>query len=46
LKSQSEIDQANLKIWALIKENLWRPNQMMILDPAVGFTAIYTALGM
>lgn len=45
LKSQSEIDQANLKVWDLIKENLWRPNQMMVLDPAVGFTAIYTALG-
>ncbi|KAE9966834.1 hypothetical protein EG327_011695, partial [Venturia inaequalis] len=44
LKSQSEIDQANLKVWDLIKENLWRPNQMMVLDPAVGFTAIYTAL--
>jgi DHA1 family multidrug resistance protein-like MFS transporter len=44
LKSQSEIDQANIKVWSLIKENLWRPNQMMILDPAVGFTALYTAL--
>jgi MFS transporter, DHA1 family, multidrug resistance protein len=45
LKSQSEIEQANIKVFDLIKENLWRPNQMMILDPAVGFTAIYTALG-
>jgi DHA1 family multidrug resistance protein-like MFS transporter len=44
LKSQSEIDQANIKISALVKENLWRPNQMMLLDPAIGFTAIYTAL--
>jgi len=45
LKSQSEIDQANVKIGHLLKENLLRPNQMMILDPAVGFTAVYTALG-
>jgi DHA1 family multidrug resistance protein-like MFS transporter len=44
LKSQSEIDQQNISVAAMIKENLWRPNQMMILDPAVGFTAIYTAL--
>lgn len=44
LKSQSEIDQANIKVFDLIKENLLRPNQMMVLDPAIGFTAIYTAL--
>jgi DHA1 family multidrug resistance protein-like MFS transporter len=46
LKSQSEIDQANVKIGDMLKENLLRPNQMMILDPAVGFTAVYTSLGM
>lgn len=44
LKAQSELDQANMSVISLIKENLWRPNQMMLLDPAVGFTAIYTAL--
>jgi DHA1 family multidrug resistance protein-like MFS transporter len=44
LKAQSEIDQANMKIGALIAENLYRPIQMMVLDPAIGFTAIYTAL--
>ncbi|KAF2841587.1 MFS general substrate transporter [Patellaria atrata CBS 101060] len=44
LKSQSEIDQGNMKVAALVLENLWRPNQMMVLDPAVGFTALYTAL--
>jgi DHA1 family multidrug resistance protein-like MFS transporter len=44
LKSQSEIDQANINVLDLVKENLLRPNQMMILDPAVGFTAVYTAL--
>jgi DHA1 family multidrug resistance protein-like MFS transporter len=46
LKSQSEIDQANVKIGDMLTENLLRPNQMMILDPAVGFTAVYTSLGM
>jgi len=44
LKAQSEIDQANLSVTALVLENLYRPLEMMILDPAVGFTAIYTAL--
>jgi DHA1 family multidrug resistance protein-like MFS transporter len=44
LRSQSEIDQQNISVMAMVKENLWRPNQMMFLDPAVGFTAIYTAL--
>ena len=44
LKSQSEIDQANIKFTDLVTENLLRPNQMMIQDPAIGFTAIYTAL--
>ncbi|KAF2095242.1 MFS general substrate transporter [Rhizodiscina lignyota] len=44
LKSQSEIDQGNLKLSALIEESLWRPIQMMFLDPAVAFTAVYTAL--
>jgi DHA1 family multidrug resistance protein-like MFS transporter len=44
LKAQSEIDQANMSVTALILENLYRPMQMMILDPAVGFTALYTAL--
>jgi MFS transporter, DHA1 family, multidrug resistance protein len=44
LKSQSEIDQANLSVTSLILENLYRPMQMMFLDPAVGFTALYTAL--
>jgi DHA1 family multidrug resistance protein-like MFS transporter len=44
LKSQSEIDQENISVMAMVKENLYRPNQMMVLDPAVGFTAVYTAL--
>lgn len=44
LKSQSEIDQGNMKLGLLVKEALWRPIQMMLLDPAVAFTAVYTAL--
>ena len=44
LKAQSELDQANMSVPSLIAENLYRPMQMMILDPAVGFTALYTAL--
>jgi MFS transporter, DHA1 family, multidrug resistance protein len=44
LKSQSEIDQANMSVTTLVLENLYRPMQMMFLDPAVGFTALYTAL--
>ena len=44
LKSQSEIDSANIKLGATIKENLLRPNQIMLQDPAVAFTALYTAL--
>jgi DHA1 family multidrug resistance protein-like MFS transporter len=44
LKSQSEIDQGNMRVGQLIAENLYRPILMMVLDPAVGFTALYTAL--
>jgi DHA1 family multidrug resistance protein-like MFS transporter len=42
--SQSEIDQANMSVFGLIMENLYRPFQMIALDPAVAFTALYTAL--
>ncbi|KAK3045701.1 hypothetical protein LTS18_013622, partial [Coniosporium uncinatum] len=44
LKSQSEIDQANISAKDLAVESLWRPMQMMVLDPAIAFTAVYTAL--
>ncbi|EON66619.1 hypothetical protein W97_05865 [Coniosporium apollinis CBS 100218] len=44
LKSQSEIAQASLSVKDLAIETLWRPIQMMLLDPAVAFTALYTAL--
>jgi DHA1 family multidrug resistance protein-like MFS transporter len=44
LRSQSEISQANTRVGQLVAENLYRPVQMMVLDPAIGFTALYTAL--
>lgn len=44
LKAQSELDQAGMSVTGLVWENLYRPIQMMALDPAVLFTAIYTAL--
>ncbi|KAF3035916.1 hypothetical protein E8E12_003686 [Didymella heteroderae] len=44
LKAQSEIDQANLSASAIATEALWRPFQLMLLDPSIAFTAIYTAI--
>ena len=44
LRSQSEIDQANTTVNAVIIENLWRPLQINLLDPAVLFTSVYTAI--
>lgn len=44
LKSQSEIDQANLSARDITIEALWRPFQLVILDPSIAFTAVYTAL--
>lgn len=44
LKSQSEIDQAQMTARDITIEALWRPLQLMLLDPAIAFTAIYTAL--
>ncbi|KAF2170842.1 hypothetical protein M409DRAFT_51093 [Zasmidium cellare ATCC 36951] len=43
-KSQSEIDQSKITVHDLVVESLWRPMQMMLLDPSVAFTAIYCAL--
>ncbi|KIW00753.1 uncharacterized protein PV09_07735 [Verruconis gallopava] len=43
-RSQSEIDQANLKLNDLFIESLWRPIQLMLLDPSIAFTAVYTSL--
>ncbi|KAK9489716.1 major facilitator superfamily domain-containing protein [Lipomyces doorenjongii] len=44
LKSQSEIDQANMKVSAIAYEALIKPWQISILDPAVAFTHIYTSI--
>jgi DHA1 family multidrug resistance protein-like MFS transporter len=44
LKSQSEIDQANLNVREVVIGNIWRPLQINALDPAVFFTSVYTAL--
>jgi DHA1 family multidrug resistance protein-like MFS transporter len=44
LKSQSEIDQANITARDITIEALWRPFQLILLDPSVAFTAVYTAL--
>lgn len=44
LKAQSEIDQANLTPRDIVVEALWRPFQLILLDPSIAFTATYTAL--
>jgi len=44
LRSQSEIDQGKLTLRDVAIESLWRPIQLMLLDPAIAFTAVYTAL--
>lgn len=44
LKSQSEIDQANMRPRTIIYEALVRPIQLMVMDPAIGFTALYASL--
>lgn len=44
LKSQAEINQSELKISKILYESLYRPMQIMILDPAILFTGVYTSL--
>ncbi|KAK5098829.1 hypothetical protein LTS08_006207 [Lithohypha guttulata] len=44
LVAQSEIDQAKLTTNDIIKENLWRPFQINLLDPSVAFTSLYIGL--
>ncbi|KAF1816004.1 benomyl/methotrexate resistance protein [Eremomyces bilateralis CBS 781.70] len=44
LKSQGEVDQSNMTVNGLIIESLWRPMQLMLLDPSIAFTAVYIAL--
>jgi DHA1 family multidrug resistance protein-like MFS transporter len=43
-RSQGEIDQSKLQPREVVTEALWRPLQTMILDPSIGFTALYVAL--
>ncbi|KAH7378384.1 major facilitator superfamily domain-containing protein [Phaeosphaeria sp. MPI-PUGE-AT-0046c] len=44
LKSQGEIDQKNLTPKDIAVEALWRPFELMLLDPSIAFTAVYTAI--
>lgn len=44
LKSQSEIDQSHMNANEIAMEALWRPFQLMLLDPSIAFTALYSAL--
>ncbi|KAK9481760.1 major facilitator superfamily domain-containing protein [Lipomyces starkeyi] len=44
LKSQSEIDQANMKVSTIAFEALIKPWEISILDPAVAFTHIYSSI--
>jgi DHA1 family multidrug resistance protein-like MFS transporter len=43
-RSQSELDQAALKPRDVLYDALVRPIQLMVLDPAIGFTAAYVGL--
>ena len=40
LKSQAEINQSKLKVSKILYESLYRPMQIMILDPAVSFQVL------
>lgn len=44
IKSQSEIDQAKMTISDLTTEALWRPFQLILLDPSIAFNAVYVAI--
>ena len=44
LRAQSEIDQAKMTARDVAVEALWRPFQLMLLDPSIAFTATYTAI--
>ncbi|KAI9730380.1 MAG: hypothetical protein M1834_005890 [Cirrosporium novae-zelandiae] len=44
LKSQSEIDQGNMKLSAVLWNAIIKPLEITIKDPAVAFTNLYTAL--
>ncbi|TFB00124.1 Caffeine resistance protein 5 [Trichoderma ghanense] len=44
LQSQSEMEQARLKVKEIVVQNLWRPFQINLFDPSVLFTSLYTGL--
>ena len=44
LVAQSEMDQANMTVGQIARENLLRPFQINLLDPSVAFTSIYIGL--
>lgn len=44
LVAQSELDQSTMTFADITKDNLLRPFQINILDPAVGFTSVYIGL--
>lgn len=44
LKSQSEIDQGNTTLGKVIADQMIKPTQIFLLDPAVTFVNIYTSL--
>ncbi|KAL2431207.1 MFS-type transporter pyvG [Exophiala dermatitidis] len=44
LKSQGEIDQGNLTFRQVAADQLYKPIEICVKDPAVGFTNVYTSL--
>ncbi|EFY88018.1 hypothetical protein J3459_013692 [Metarhizium acridum] len=44
LRSQSEIEQTNIKVGQIVVQSLWRPLQINLLDPSVLFTSLYIGL--
>jgi DHA1 family multidrug resistance protein-like MFS transporter len=44
LKSQGEIDQGNMNFAKVVFEQMWKPVEIFLKDPAVFFTNVYTSL--
>ena len=44
LKSQGEIDQGNMRFSKLLIDQMWKPTEIFLKDPAVFFTNVYTSL--
>jgi len=43
-RSQSEFKQQSMKASTAVREALWRPAEIIVVDPAIAFVAIYTSL--